>query len=189
MKRLILCASIVAVGLLLVGPGEATATPRDNEDDLLAIAQKRPAKKAKHKVVHGHKTLSRDTLKSIKNGRRLIHTTAHGHQAHAVIKNGKISGLQVKDRRGNQLAVKIHKQRGTRPQPGKGRLHRISASLDDLRDAEVIPVQDTGTFIVFHFVNPKDGSQIFIFFPSTMVAPNQGGDPDPDPDPDPDTVV
>ncbi len=176
MKRFTLCLSALALGLLLIGSGRAETLLESDRDELLQLAKKRKPKNGKIKVVHGHKTLSAREVKKIKNGQRLVHTTPHGHKAHAQIKNGKIAGLQVKGKRGKNLAVKVHKQRGTKPLRGKGHLHRVSASLSDANDAAVFPAQLGGMFIVFSFVNPIDGSTVYVFFPANMVSPDLGGD-------------
>jgi hypothetical protein len=137
----------------------------------------KPKARPKHHVVHGHQKLTPQKARSIRNGSHLVHRTRHGHQAHAVIKKGKVAGLRVKDKRGKQLAVKVHKQRGTRPQPGKGRLHRVSAGAEDLAGAEVTTAQLGGVFVVFSFVNPLNNQTVFLFFPLSMVSPELGGEP------------
>ena len=176
MKRFTLCMSALVLSLLLIGYGRAENLLENDRDELLQLAKKRRPKNGKMKVVHGHKTLSAREAKKIKNGKRLIHTTPHGHKAHALIKDGKIAGLEVKNKRGKQLAVKVHKQRGTKAPRGKGHLHRVSASLSDANNAVVFPAQLGGMFIVFSFVNPVDGSTVYVFFPANMVSPDLGGD-------------
>jgi hypothetical protein len=121
MKRFFYAAPVVMAILCL---GMLQAAPPMNDDlpgvysagELVRVpSQPSRTKASKDRVSHhdGHQFVSRNKLKSLRNGRHHIHTTNSGHQWHAVVQNGKIKNMEV-THNGKKLPVqRVNRNRRT----------------------------------------------------------------------------
>ncbi len=187
MKCFSLTAGALALSLLLVGLVRAE-TPAEREADLVPVAAKtkvkfknrtkvrpKPKRPPQKKQVHGHSLLSRDRMKSLRNGTHHLRTGRSGHRAHVTLRNGKVAGMKVADRNGRNVLVRRYKQSGAdlrrhASQPGGEDVRLVSLA----KDVDVVPVSLT-VYVVFVYYNPVLHSYTYFFWPVRSCSPSIGG--------------
>jgi len=161
MKALLPAIALAILGLCLINPSQAHNL----------------ADSDKH--MHGHKHLKHPS--KLANGHHHFHTTSTKHKLHAHVRNGKIHGMHVKDRKGG--TVKVHKKTQRRPRASLGSFDRDSHfAQQDLRESkgeyEVSLQAPLVLMVGFGFFDAWDNVWVWVWFPATWVVGGDGGTDD-----------
>jgi hypothetical protein len=159
-------APVLAV-LALLPAGLARAAPPQGPKLHRAGKQKQKlpaARKGKHLVLHGHHLMAPARMKALKSGTHHLHTCQHGVRAAAVLRNGKLAGMKVVDRRGKPVRVERFKQRGTRLPGARPGAAGPAAS------PRAVPAAHLDAFIIFRYCHPCTGNYVYFFWPACLCV-------------------
>jgi hypothetical protein len=143
-----------------------------------------PSRKKVHRV-HGHRIAHSNHIKGLKNGVHHKHTTRSGHRIHTHVKNGRLHGLHVTDKKGKSVPVQRRFVRRAKSSASLSPLDNdlIAQELakGDLAGEEFSATQvgiSVQVFVVFTF--QINGQTVIIFFPASVcggIIPNANGLP------------
>jgi hypothetical protein len=141
------------------------------------LAGKRPPRKH----VSGRNFLPPSKMKRLGNGTHRVHST-HGHDVHATLSNGKLAGMQLKDKKGKVIQGRKVRQRRTAGLLGSD-LHRVShegaadvLTLGDEGTSDDVVAVQGGFQIAFLFVIQFNGQSIQLVFVFSASDVQGGGE-------------
>jgi hypothetical protein len=123
--------------------------------------------------MHGHSFLHPKRMRSLRSGTHHVHNH-NGHRIHANLRNGKVHGLHVTDKRGRKVAMhrKLVRGRATQRTALDNDPVTLALAGTDLEGQELMDVSQVSlqVFVVFSFQDPTTGQTILIFFPLSSVG-------------------
>jgi hypothetical protein len=125
--------------------------------------------KKKHHLVPGTELVSAERLEDMEDGTHRLRTDPSGNRVSMKVRDGKIGGLAVKDKKGRPLAVKVYRKSVKRDAEREDRGVAVSA-----RDS-------AGAVIIFAYYNPAVRKFVLVVFPLSWVAPEVADKALPDP--------